>query len=427
VRVAAALALVAIVGGGSAACSGDDTIYDPFPIPVATDAGVLVVGLRSTDLDPTGAARTAVVDTASPVTLFDVGKPGTSLRTVSVDLLGAGAGVPRARFAGVRALLGAAGTVGEDAPLAIGGVLGGDVLAEHALRVDVTGGALRITPDVAGDDCALADACLGSFSTPLAGGGQLRLGQDSVKFPATRVVLSVCLEPPPASATTVGGTDTLLLVATAVRPLVLSRSTYRHLTGASDADVDALPAATIHLAGDGRQDGVAGRRATVHGLALADRGKHSDDNPARGACLELFASRLMTALPPGGGAKTFCTPDMLVAHGSAPPTCPCTNGASSCSVGPSLETTRDLDAIVIDDADPLLQGLRDELRPGLGDIGGLLGVQALQGTVLDLDYRHGRTIARCSAADPTCVRRPALANCHGDDIPARFTALQHCL
>src|SRR5438876_59028 len=84
---------------------------------------------------------------------------------------------------------------------------------------------------VTADDTTLTDSCQGSFSTPLAGGGLYQLGADSVRYAATRVVLSVCLAPnfecDVVGGACEGGADALLLVSTAVRPIVLSRTTYR--------------------------------------------------------------------------------------------------------------------------------------------------------------------------------------------------------
>src|SRR5262249_1373005 len=148
----------------------------------------------------------------------------------------------------VRALRSPAGAVGEGTPSPIGAVIGGDVLLLHALRIDITNSLLRIFPRVAGDDPTLADACLGSFTTPLGGGGSYQLGKTSVRFPASRIVLSICLAAPfdcDLTGACPGGTDSLLLVSTAVRPIVLSRTTYEKLSGASDADVDALPTSTL--------------------------------------------------------------------------------------------------------------------------------------------------------------------------------------
>jgi hypothetical protein len=311
--------------------------------------------------------------------------------------------------------------VGDGTPDAIQAILGADLLVLHALRIDIADQLLRITPNVAADDTTLADSCQGSFSTPLAGGGLYQLGADSVRYAATRVVLSVCLGPDfecdVVGGACEGGADTLLLVSTAVRPIVLSRTTYRRMTGVTDADVDGLNSTTIYFPGSLRPAGVTVHKSTVKGFAIADRGNHGDDNPARGACLEYRASRIMDPTTPNASGYG-CTPDMIAAK-----TCPCQNDVSACAVGPSLESRQLQDVVILEDTDPLLQSLRDELRPNFGDLSGFIGVQALQSMVVDIDYPHGRTVATCSPSDPTCHLRPEITGSGGSDVHDRANQL----
>lgn len=432
--LAPALALATALG----ACTVVDTsIYDPFPIPVDVDGdgdggvgGVVILGARSTDLDPSGAVHRAVLDTGSAFTIFDVGgATGITRGRATVEMLAATTNVPRAQFDAVAALLSPTGSVGTGSPDAIQAILGADVLIQHALRIDVTDRLLRITPDVAADDTTLADSCQGSFSTPLAGGGSFQLGADSVRYPATRLVWSVCLAPPfdcALDGACDGGTDTLLLVSTAVRPIVLSRTTFERMTSTTDADVDLLPTTTMYFPGDLRPGGVTVHESSVFGFAIADRGNHGDDNPARGACLEYRASRIMdptSAIP--GTTNGGCTAAMAQSSSDTMPAlCPCRNGATACAVGPSLESHRDLRVVILDDTDPVLQGLREELRPNLGDVSGFIGVEALAGLVVDVDYPHGRTVATCSPSDTTCLVRPAISGGSPDDVRSRASDLQ---
>lgn len=404
------------------ACTVDTTLYDPFGIPVDVGSGATILGARL--LQPDAGTEVAVLDTGSPITIFNGPGPESTPILASVEIIGAGTGVPRARFDAVQALVTPSGSVGLGTPSPIGAVVGGDVLSLHALRVDVSASNLRIFPNVAADDTKLADACLGSFNTTLAGGGLYQLGNDTVRFPASRIVLSVCLAPPldcDLTGPCPGGADTLLLVSTAVRPIVLSRTTFERMTGMGDAEIDALPTTTLFLPGSINPGGVTVHTSTVSGLAIADRGSHNDDNPARGACLEWRATRIMSG--------DFCSdamtkPTTSDAGVQGPPTCPCANNVAACAVGPSLETRRVLDVVIVEDTDPVLQSLRDELRPTLADLSGLIGTQALASAVVDIDYPNGRTVASCSSSDSTCVVRPAIGGGNDGDVRNRSADLK---
>jgi hypothetical protein len=320
--------------------------------------------------------------------------------------------VARARFALVPALLAAVGAVGDGQPRPVSGVIGGDALSRFALRLAPGLGQIRFFPDIAGNDATQAEACAASFPTGLAGGGVLVIGNDTVSFPATRVVLSVCLAPaaPSCTGSCPRGTDTLLVLATGVRPLVLSRSTYEALAGSADG----LPTTTLYLPGDAA-GGTTARVAKIAGLALLDRADHTD-NIGRGACLELTASRLMSS--------SFCTADMTQpGPDGGTPACPCQNGATACSVGPSVEVSAPIDVAIIEDTHPLLSSLRDELRPTIADVGGLIGMQALAQLTTDVDYPNGRTIVRCAAGATACLVRPAVIGTNADDVRARQAVL----
>jgi hypothetical protein len=418
--------MVSLVCALLGACTVDTTLYDPFGIPVDVGSGATLLGARLIEGD--AGTAVAALDTGSPITIFKGAAAGAESSSIlaSVELIGAGTGVPRARFDSVHALLSPAGAVGETIPRPIGAVIGGDLLSLHALRIDVSSSALRIFPNVSPDDTTLADSCLGSFNTTLAGGGSFQLRSNTVRFPASRIVLSVCLAPPfdcDLTGACPGGADTLLLVSTAVRPMVLSRTTFERMTGMGDAEVDALSTTTLFLPGSLSPAGVTVHQATVSGMAIADRGAHGDDNPARGACLEWRASRVMTG--------AFCSQAMTQrtvsdAGVSVPPSCPCANGVEACAVGPSLESRRVLDVVIVEDTDPLLQGLRDELSPNLADLSGLIGIQAMASMIIDVDYPNGRTVARCSASDATCAVRPAVNGGNAGDVRSRSMDLSFC-
>ena len=134
-------------------------------------------------------------------------------------------------------------------------------------------------------------------------------------------------------------------------------------------------------------------------LTLADDA--ADD---RGPCDEAFANRLMAA---GGCPGPLERPDVK---------CPCQDGTTRCTAGATLElesaTAEGLPVLVVADDEPLLQALRDELRPGIADVDGLLGASLLGALVVDVDYPRARVILRCADPPPpgvSCRTSPHLA------------------
>ncbi len=377
-RLAAALTL--------AGCCEPLTIIDQFPVAVDLDGGVPILGARAAEL-AVGALR-AVIDTSSPVTVFDEDVEGTTRRRLELELLRApappgGLGVPRARFECAPALIAAVGAVGVDAPDDIAGIIGGDLLSRVAVRLDPSRGELRFFPNIGGGDATHEDACTAVMRVTLAGGGTYIAGNDAVNFTPSRVVLGVCLSPEATGPP--GGTDTLLVVATGIRPTLLSRTTAKAaLGGVDDAFIDALPETRIFLPGDIEQFGEVARAARVPRMALTGR------VAGRGPCEELRRSRAYAACPAGQGD---CTP----------PPCPDTPCAAA-----TVDVDQEIDIVIVPDTHPLLQGLRNELRPENADVAGLLGMQALGSLVTDLDYPAGRVLVRCAPGAVGCSVRPRI-------------------
>ncbi len=130
---------------------------------------------------------------------------------------------------------------------------------------------------------------------------------------------------------------------------------------------------------------ISGRLATIDRLALVGAA-----SAPRGACREVASHHLLTER------------DCLPTDGDA---CPCTE-ASFCSVPSVIELATRFEALVVPDAEPLLQALRTELRPAQPEIDGVLGLAALGATEFDVDYPHNRLLFRC--VDAGCAARPAL-------------------
>jgi hypothetical protein len=408
VRVFAGMALLL------AACEIPPPVIDTFPVAVSLEAGVPILGARAPEIEG-NRVRQVVLDTASAVTVIDDGGEEPRRRRVALELLRFPVDPPvgRARFPEVAALLAPIGAVGAGAPIDVGGVIGGDVLRRGALRLDPSRGEIRFFPDIAGEDDTLASSCASVITLSLAGGDtQYVTGNDAVSFLPSKIVLGACLAPEPATSATAAGGDSLLVVATGVAPTLLSRTAYRRATGADDAAVDALPTVKIYLPYDEAQNGETARAATLPRLALVGR-----PHERRGPCAELAVSRLLSR---SGGV---CTDELRAAG------CPCDtdNESSLCGAAATVDLAGEVEVAIVEDTHPLLQALRNELRPESAEIGGLLGMRALGPLVTDLDYPGGRVVLRCAAgADALCTHRPHVS---AADEPAleRAVELARCL
>ena len=103
-----------------------------------------------------------------------------------------------------------------------------------------------------------------------------------------------------------------------------------------------------------------------------------------------------------------------------------------CADGPRCDTEAAVDlepdggirVAVLPDAHPLLQSLREELRPGLAEADGLLGLDALHGLKLDLDYPGSRMLIECAAdggdgVRPACTAYTEVNNRNGSSFGDR--------
>ncbi len=357
---------------------------DTYPVAVDLSAGPLAI---DAEVDGFGRFHT-ILDTATPVTLIDSTDVGR--RLVTVDLKNGDA--TRARFKFVSAVLAPVTDVGEGTPVPVGGVIGADVLSQIAFRIDPNLGQLVLYPGIAGTNAAHEDACDAVFPVTVSGGGQYVLGNEQVLYQPTRIALPGCI----GSASDVGtgptGKDAQFVVATGIGPTILGRSAWKRITGATDADIDALPHTTLYLGG---AQGVTVAKGTLPDLTLAAR--EADD---RGPCLELYLSRLLSQL-------ASCPQAVADAYTMS---CDCVTDTPTCSAGAAVELRRAVDVAILDDTHPLLQSIRNELRPAFAEVDGLLGMQTLASFLTDVDYPGGRVILRCASA--SCKQR---AHIDGDN------------
>src|SRR5262249_34930548 len=212
------------------------------PAPFTIDTNPVAIDLSPGPLAIAAEVREfgrfhGVLDTATPVTLIDSTEVGR--RLVTVDLKDGAA--TRARFTLVSAVLAPVTDVGEGTPVPIGGVIGADVLSRIAFRIDPNLGQALLYPAIAGTNAAHEDACDAVFPVSGGGGGQYALGNETVLYQPTRIALPACVGDAADVGTGPSGKDALFVVATGIGPTVLGRGAWKRITGASDADIDALP------------------------------------------------------------------------------------------------------------------------------------------------------------------------------------------
>lgn len=385
--------VVVVVGGG--AC-GEPAPFeiDTFPVAIDLSAGPLAI-----DADVPGIGRRHVIlDTGSAVTL--VAAANRERRVVTIDLKNGDA--TRARFDLVTAILAPLEKVGADPPITVGGIVGGDVLSRIAFRIDPVAGSALLFPAIAGTNEAHEDACDAVFPIAIGGGGQYVIGDEQVLYQATRIAVPACTGSAADAASGPTGKDAFFLLATGVGRTVLARSAWKRITGATDAEIDALPTTTLYLGGAA---GVTVATATLPDLELVAR--EADE---RGPCLELYLSRVLSSL-------SSCPQTVMDAFDLQ---CTCTGDDPDCSAGAAAELRREVPVVLLDDAHPLLQSIRNELRPTFAEVDGLIGMETLGSFLLDIDYPGGRLIFRCAGG--VCKHRPHIDGDNRDrarDLSAR--------
>jgi hypothetical protein len=400
--------LLLVVVTAAACDDGVPPVIDPFPIRVSTAGGpLLAAGRTAEDTTPV----VALVDTLTPLTVFDSFEPpadalpAPSRRPTTVTLHAAcsdddvacAQAVPRARFEGAAVIdlhpcldpaAGCAVGLG-DATAPFRAMIGADLLSQVAVRLDLTGdeSILQFLPDIAGDaaqHCAAGVAVMGASPS---GGGTLLIGGGEVNYAGDRLALDTCLGFDPDSVARPSGADAVLVLATGIGPTVLTEAAYRRYRLATDAPpLEELAPTTLRLP----SGPIAARLGSLAHVAIVGSGAE-----ARGPCEERRAAEIMRG-------QREC--------GDAIEVCPCPDDETSCATTAAVEfhfpDEAPIEVAIVSDEEPVLQALRDELRPAHAEVDGLLGMSALTRVRLDLDYPHSRLLAECGPPGPVDPKNP---------------------
>ena len=403
----ALVALLAAAGGCDLVTDSfltNDFSGDPFPIEVETHAGALVIGVR----EDGGPDRVAVLDLLSPMTITDPG-PGAAASVTYRELMLLGEQHRDGDFTQPRAQLHDAQVLSlhpcpdatdecdvgpASAPRPYQAIVGADVLAGDAVRLSLSTDEIFVLADVAGTNADRTAACDAVFGSPYRGGGTLVIAGTELPFGNRRITVGTCLapDPDPALPQSARGADVLLVASTGVGVTLLSATAYERFRQSQvrlptpPPAREALPVDTVFLP----SGLVTGNRGTIPSLALVGS---ASANP-RAPCRQVFAHHLMT--------ERNC---------QAGDDCPCTGDVTQspfCGVPAVVELAPSggFGVLVVDDTDPTLQALRTELRPDQPEVDGILGLDAMRLTELDVDYPHDRMLARCAA--DRCTTRPEL-------------------
>jgi hypothetical protein len=427
-----------------------------FAIPVDTDTGPVLIQV---DIGDDGELLTTTVDTMSPLTVLGSGAVGGPIpaerrRRLSLTLVASGPGVDpvaRARLGGVDALdlhvcrqadettitdYCKVGMEGSGPGLRdIHGILGADVLSRYAVRFAVSTGLMSFFPDIAGTALERSELCEAVFPAPFYGGGTMVFGGTEIPFSGRRIAVGTCFFDseaevsgrvcPPTDdspdergknwdnkicpkADISRGVDGLFVISTGLGITLVADSAYEQyrLLHPEAPAPDALAQATLQMPAGPIQVRLG---ATLRDLALV--GEVSDK---RGPCSERYANDFLNRC--GACDKTKDSDDRSE-DWNADCECPCATTRDDdktqfCKAGAVVELKREFAVALIADSEPMLQALRSELRPELPDVSGIIGVNALEPLVVNVDYPNNRVLARCE--DPaTCLVRPAVLSSSG--------------
>jgi hypothetical protein len=396
------------------------------PIPLSLAGGALTT---TATVDGMPTPFPVVVDTGTPLTVYDDHSQRISGRTGNFRLFSS-AGVPRLEYDGVQLFDTPLGTLGL-AAMPIDGILGGDNLQRTAVTFDYRGGAPSMTliPQITTCGCALADECNAVFPFSLEGGqNTIDLSGDLYNYPATRVVIDVCLQPladpvsqdapcnpggntdnPLAAVYLPSGIDVKLMVASGFPGVAISSGALARLAGQAAVDAALASPTTLHLP-DPADDPISVGQVSLGDATHAALALVSSESYF-GPCAELARSRRLRRFKTQPDLERACALDKRapdVGRCSSATNSDCSDQSTNTAAS-IVELAAPLPAYVLADSTPLLIGINDDVQPSNAAVEGLIGTAALARLVATVDYPSNRLIAQC-AADGNCIMYPRFTN-----------------
>jgi hypothetical protein len=384
------------------------------PIPITLEQGIPTIPVISGGRGPV----TAVIDTGSPLTVFDRGGSGSGGETEFRLQHGILPSKSRFIFPELEVYDLGLGKIGLDKPISVEGIVGASLLSSFTVRIDYgLQSTLTLSDDLPDEDHELAgeckaanltdplkadkERCTAVIGAPRIGGGKLMLDDDLLDLPPTRLVIDLCLAPADfdllrgssEDPRKPSGVQVTAIVATGLGTSVITSSAYKRLA-AADATLKAEGGRTLYLTGGTEKVSLV----KVPRVAVV-----SNQTPELGPCGELALRRrwLLADKVPLGSELELMIEDKRI------------NGASA-----ALSTTPTTFAVMRDDA-PLIQSLRNEVQPYASDVDVVLGGSFLELFDVIIDYPANRMILRCSRDAPTgsCQVLPWCARLQ-EDSPA---------
>jgi hypothetical protein len=425
---AAPLLALALLAASGPACEDACCDLDSRPIPLEHGpAGELLVRLATGGAEP----GLALLDTGSPVTLWNTTQPAQPATIQKRDwiLLGPPATTTARPVRGVikgvltiDTALGAIGT-GERSFVPIG-VLGGDVLKFFSVEIGFAVPEVTFWPRQPAPDDFLAGAGYAVLHLPRYGGGEIQSldPPDSIGMRSphvvqpSRLLVRACaapaafdrVDPLPARCCAsdeqrlITGTDLSLLLTTGTGPVVLGRAAWERLQARSPTPL-ALAAGPPLLVASSTSP-IAALWTKLPRLALVNREADLGTDP--GPCAELARARRLEQVD-----YLQSLNDKLAACALPCDVDPVTPGRAR-NAAAYVEVDNALDVAVIADTEALIQGVREEVRPGAPEVDGFLGAAALAGARVELDQagQDTRALFSCETGAPPASCR-AVARC----------------
>lgn len=372
------------------------------PIGLALEQDIPLLPIRFAG----GENQLCAVDTASPYSVMQMSGNG---QLVTGDLRLQDALYPevtRFKFPKQQVLDLSLSPIGLNNQISIAGIIGAPLLSSFAIHLSYASSAsitlLDEIPDSSAElaaDCPMpigsllsnettsTNYCIGAFNASRRGGGRINIDDQLVDIPPTRLVLPLCLMPDMNLFTTTNNTQPVATVhgvpamgvlATGLGTSIISRTAWTRLRTANPNLAGETTGQTLYLPTG--EESVS--RVVIPSLAVV-----ADEAYDLGPCSEL-ARRVRLAQT---------DPAMLLAQDEEK------LGASA-----AVLNQTNIEFIIVEDNSPLIEGLRQELRPAVPDIDILLGGSFLKSFKIDIDYPGNRVLLQCQTrpANPGCTIIP---------------------